>query len=479
MVARHESLRTGLPRRRRRPYQRVLDAGDGAGRTVVAEPARPTCRRGCGRRGRPRLRPGRRAAAAGAAVRPGRRRARAAAGAAPHRRRRLVDAAAARATWPTAYARPARGAAPEWAPLPVQYADYTLWQRELLGDEDDPDSLSPASWPTGGSALAGPARGAARCRPTGPRPAVLDTAAAAVRVRACPPTLHAAARATLARRQRRHAVHGAAGRARGAADPARRRHRHPDRHAGRRAHRRGAGRPGRLLRQHAGAAHRHVRRPDVRRAARPGSGRPTWPPTPTRTCRSSGWSRSSTRPGRWPATRCSRCAARCCSTTTARGVACELPGLARVPHGPGRHGQVRPVVRSSDRSTEARPPRRALEYRTDLFEAETVRRLAERLSASCGRADDPASGSAGSTCSTPPSARGSWPATTPPGAVRAGPDRPAAQTARRPRDAPRWSPATPRSPTPSSTPAPTGWPTCWRPRRRAGGDRAPGPAPLR
>ncbi|MFD3592150.1 amino acid adenylation domain-containing protein [Nocardia sp. NPDC058640] len=41
----------------------------------------------------------------------------------------------------SAYVQRSAGSAPQWAELPVQYVDFTLWQRAVLGTEDDPESV--------------------------------------------------------------------------------------------------------------------------------------------------------------------------------------------------------------------------------------------------------------------------------------------------------------------------------------------------
>ena len=54
-----------------------------------------------------------------------------------------------------AYASRCAGRAPGWAPLPVQYVDYTLWQRAQFGDLDDSDSPIAAQLTYWEQALAG------------------------------------------------------------------------------------------------------------------------------------------------------------------------------------------------------------------------------------------------------------------------------------------------------------------------------------
>ena len=54
-----------------------------------------------------------------------------------------------------AYASRCAGRAPDWAPLPVQYVDYTLWQRAQFGDLEDSDSRIAAQLAYWEQALAG------------------------------------------------------------------------------------------------------------------------------------------------------------------------------------------------------------------------------------------------------------------------------------------------------------------------------------
>ncbi|MGI1850085.1 condensation domain-containing protein, partial [Rhodococcus sp. SJ] len=54
-----------------------------------------------------------------------------------------------------AYEARTRGQEPGWAPLEVQYADYAIWQRAVLGDESDPESVAARQIGYWSSVLAG------------------------------------------------------------------------------------------------------------------------------------------------------------------------------------------------------------------------------------------------------------------------------------------------------------------------------------
>ena len=289
---------------------------------------------------------------------------------APHRRRRLVDGRADAASWRRS-TRAFRAGAP--APLP-----------ELPSSTPTSPSGSAAGWrgeragggssPTGGGSSRGAPRGArAADRPAAPGGAERRGGAA--------PAARSPARRSAAARRRSPGARGAtlfmtllagfaallaalhrAGRPRG-------------RHAGRRPRR------GREIEGLIGFfVNTLVLRvdlagdPALRELLGAGAGDGARRPTPTRTCRSSGWSRSWRRSAASSRTAAVPGDARRCRTTPAEPLA--LPGLRAAAAG-GRRRR-----RRSSTSPCAPDARRrtgwsaALEYSRDLFDAATVARLA-------------------------------------------------------------------------------------------------------
>ncbi|MGW5452861.1 amino acid adenylation domain-containing protein [Nocardia sp. NPDC003979] len=78
----------------------------------------------------------------------------------------------------TAYVARTEGHAPAWSPLPVQYADFTLWQHELLGAAEDPASLLARQLDFWRTALAG-APALLELPTDRPRPPIASTRGAA------------------------------------------------------------------------------------------------------------------------------------------------------------------------------------------------------------------------------------------------------------------------------------------------------------
>ena len=117
-----------------------------------------------------------------------------------------------------AYASRCAGRAPQWAPLAVQYVDYTLWQRAQFGDLDDTHSRIGAQLAYWQDALAGmPER--LQLPTDRPYPPMADQRGASVAVRLARRVAAAGARG--GPRAQRDQLHGDAGRHGGAAVQAR------------------------------------------------------------------------------------------------------------------------------------------------------------------------------------------------------------------------------------------------------------------
>ncbi|WP_405828546.1 amino acid adenylation domain-containing protein [Streptomyces sp. NBC_00105] len=176
---RHEALRTVFPEAAGEPYQRVLPAGGGVPLELVE----------CGPQGTSGALDALLARPFDLAARPPVRAALLAAGPQEWVLALVVHHIALDGwSWgplfrdlSEAYAARCAGAAPAFEPLPVQYADYTLWQRELLGAQDDPASPLSRQLSFWTGALAGaPAELALPY--DRPRPAVADFAGGSVPV---------------------------------------------------------------------------------------------------------------------------------------------------------------------------------------------------------------------------------------------------------------------------------------------------------
>nr|QEO74770.1 phosphopantetheine-binding domain-containing pro [uncultured bacterium] len=136
---RHEALRTVFPHRDGVPYQRILDAADEGARLRVREVAEGDLADVLTGLVRTPFDLENRVQMRAELLRLGAR----------HHVLALVfhhivsDGWSMAPLWrdvATAYEARLNGSAPQWTELPVQYADYTLWQRDLLGAESDKDS---------------------------------------------------------------------------------------------------------------------------------------------------------------------------------------------------------------------------------------------------------------------------------------------------------------------------------------------------